>query len=138
MLRPGGFAVALEKRPDAVAYPFGLFPGGLEGLAAAKAEFGPVLGSRRVAVANQRRFNFARPFPVDSLPGLLFPTGHAREKTNRHDWFEAARSGKEWTLGPPVANFEDGAAKVIFGYLKADPPEPEAEAEAGRPAKVKI
>lgn len=115
--------MALDKKPDAVAYPHGMFPGGPGGLPHAKRIFGPVLRCLRVAVGDQETFNFARPFPIgEDTPGLLWPEGHPWAKQERHVWFLALADGKGgWTLGEECASYTDHPNLPKFGYLKEDP-----------------
>lgn len=114
------------RKPDAVIYPIGMFPGGAAGVLAAKKTFGPVLGSNYVAVANQETFNFARAtvhhtVPTET-PGLLFPEGHPWAKQERYHWFLGVPDGRGgWSVGDECTDHTDHPDMPKLGFLKDDP-----------------
>lgn len=119
----------LDRRPNAVCYPIGLFRGqlGLR-LSKAKETFAKVLGSPRVAVSSEGAYNYATPEFDDGKNRVTkyFPIGHPLEKQQRYHWFVAVDAGRgEWELGDEVAGIDDRPESIRFGFLVADPHEGE-------------
>jgi len=132
--------MSLDRLPDAVCYPLGLFTGDTNSrLDKARQLFGPVLGAPRVNISDERLYNYATPlFPGrenEPRVGQFFPNGHPLERRERYDWFTAVRAGGgKWQLGEPCSGVMDRVEEVRFGYLVADPHEadPAVVAEVDR------
>jgi hypothetical protein len=121
-----------DRKPDAAIYPHNMLTGELElRLEAAKLLFGPVLGCRRVSVRNQDGFNFATPFRRPHVvETLTYPVAHPLAKRDRYDWYRADfdKKTRKFTLtGDLVDGPDDHRGSILFGWLKEDPHETDAD-----------
>jgi hypothetical protein len=111
-----------KPSPDAVLVPKPYLPSGRAPHQVFRQLFAPVLGSARVAAADQVNMYFLFAHGNQRVASLYFPSLGDRHHQERYDWYVVQETRDGPVLHEPrrVASYHDAPGAVKYGYARED------------------